>query len=424
MGSLWFEDDAFDLGHHVMRETLRAKPGEPPLQALKRRVAELAVQALDPSRPLWQLHLIEDVDAQRSGMTCRIHLCIGDGIALMAVTLSIADGGKPPPQRHQGRADEHEDLAHQPLKPITDLTVKAIGLAGHGNLSHIGPQVASDAAALAQMPDDEPTRLKGVATPGKRVAWCKPLPLADVKAVSTALAVSINDVLLACVAGAIGEYLRKKGGDPSGQEIRAMVPANLCLIDEAYKLGNRFDFAPLVLPIGARHPGERLYAVHQRMQQLKTSYQPLLAFALLAVASQMIKPMRDAITGLFARKATAEMTNVPGPREPIHFYGRTAKPMMFRGAAVEQRRHGRFDPAVRGRRAVRPHHRSARAPRSGSQCRRLCPGVREADLAGARMAALLQSVSLSEPAMNWPALWLNQRLTACCSALASEKPSR
>jgi diacylglycerol O-acyltransferase / wax synthase len=161
------------------------------------------------------------------------------------------------------------------------------------------------------------------------VAWCDPLPLDEVKAASKALGVSINDVLLACVAGAIGEYLRAKGDDPAGQEIRAMVPVNLRPLSEAYKLGNRFGLAPLVLPIGLANPAERLYAVHERMQTLKTSYQPLLAFAVLAFSGLMIKPVQQAITGLFAKKATAVMTNVPGPRERIKLCGRTVEQVMF-----------------------------------------------------------------------------------------------
>ena len=242
MGALWVEDEAFDIGHHVTRETLRARPGEPPLEAMKRRVAELATQPLDPSRPLWQFHLIEDLDGVQSAMISRIHHCIGDGIALISVVLSIADGGAPPPQR-EPRAlghgdDEHDWIADTLIKPFTELSIKAIGLTGKGmgkglelmslagggslDAARVGMQVASDVAALALMADDSPTRLKGKATPGKRVAWCEPLPLDDVKAVGKALGVSINDVLLACVAGAIGSYLRGKGDDPTGQEIRAM----------------------------------------------------------------------------------------------------------------------------------------------------------------------------------------------------------
>jgi diacylglycerol O-acyltransferase / wax synthase len=168
-----------------------------------------------------------------------------------------------------------------------------------------------------------------VAVPFKRVAWCEPLPLDDVKAVSKAYGVSINDVLLAAVAGAIGSYLQSKGDDTTGQEIRAMVPVNLRPPGEAHQLGNHFGLAPLVLPIGMAHPGERLYAVHARMSALKGSYQPLLAFAMLALSGLVVKPMQDLITGLFAKKTTAVMTNVPGPKEPLHFCGRAVNQVMF-----------------------------------------------------------------------------------------------
>ena len=98
------------------------------------------------------------------------------------------------------------------------------------------------------------------------------------------LGCSVNDVLLACVAGAIGGWLREQGEDTTGKEIRAMVPVNLRPLDEAWKLGNRFGLVPLVLPIGMENPVERVYEVRRRMNALKGSTQPLLAFAVLAVA--------------------------------------------------------------------------------------------------------------------------------------------
>jgi diacylglycerol O-acyltransferase / wax synthase len=318
-GAAWVDDEHFDIGHHVTREALRHKPGETALDALKRRVAELATQPLNPSRPLWQFHLVEDLDGVQSAMICRIHHCIGDGIALMSVTLSIADGGQPPPQR-KARESEHDEMADTLVKPFIELASKGLD---------VGMHVIQDAAALALMADDSPTRLKGTATPGKRVAWGEPLPLDDVKAVGKAYGVSINDVLLAAVAGAIGNYLRSKGDDPTGQEIRAMVPVNLRPPGQAYTLGNRFGLVPLVLPIGMAHPGERLYAVHARMNALKGSTQPLLAFAVLVLSGLVVKPMQDLITSLFAKKATAVMTNVPGPREPLAFCGRAVNQVMF-----------------------------------------------------------------------------------------------
>ena len=74
-----------------------------------------------------------------------------------------------------------------------------------------------------------------------------------------------------------------------------MVPVNLRPLDQAWQLGNKFGLAPLVLPIGIANPIERVYAVRARMSELKGSYQPLLAFAVLAVAGLMIKPVQDAI---------------------------------------------------------------------------------------------------------------------------------
>jgi WS/DGAT/MGAT family acyltransferase len=280
-----------------------------------------------------------------------VHHCIGDGIALISVVMSITDGGMDPPQRRKreqpDEAHEEDWLSDAVLKPLTDLTVKAIGMYGSGvaksmemlahpqgllgslDIARVGYQVVSDIAALTLMPDDSPTSLKGKPDGKKVVAWSEPMPLDRVKAVGKGLGCSINDVLLACVAGAIGAYLRERGEDPSGKQIRAMVPVNLRPIEEAWKLGNRFGLAPLVLPIGIENPIERVYAVRKRMNDLKGSYQPLLAFAVLAVAGLLIKPVQDAVLGLFAKKTTAVMTNVPGPAKPLKLCGATLKQNMF-----------------------------------------------------------------------------------------------
>jgi WS/DGAT/MGAT family acyltransferase len=179
------------------------------------------------------------------------------------------------------------------------------------------------------MADDSPTLLKGKPNGTKRVAWGEPLPLADVKAIGKALGCSVNDLLLASVAGAIGAWLREQGDDPAGKEIRAMVPVNLRPLDAAWQLGNRFGLAPLVLPIGIEQPVERVFAVRARMAELKSSTQPLLAFAVLAVAGQMVQPVQDAILGMFSKKATAVMTNVPGPAVPLTLCGSTLRQTMF-----------------------------------------------------------------------------------------------
>jgi len=179
------------------------------------------------------------------------------------------------------------------------------------------------------MPDDSHTSLKGKPHARKAVAWCDPISLDEVKGVGKALGCSVNDVLLSCVAGALGAYLRQCGEDVAGKEIRAMVPVNLRPLDQAWKLGNRFGLVPLVLPIGVANPIERVYEVRKRMNALKGSTQPILAFAMLAVAGLMIKPAQDALLNLFGRKTTAVMTNVPGPKEQLTLCGSRVPQCMF-----------------------------------------------------------------------------------------------
>jgi diacylglycerol O-acyltransferase / wax synthase len=370
-GATWVDDRHFDIANHVVAEILPGRSGRDQQTALQDRVAELAMQKLDPKRPLWQLHLIEDYtgpDGVRgSALIVRIHHCIADGIALISVTMSLVDGGAAPPERRSGKNSDvdrpsqaAEDwIADTLLKPFTDITVKALGAVGESAARSLGMlgdpesvknglekgfekgvsnsldamrvlyQLAADSAALALMPDDSKTRLKGKPDGVKKVAWCQPIPLDEVRAVGKALNCSINDVLLSCVAGAIGEYLRSQGDDTTGQEIRAMVPVNLRSPEHAHKLGNRFGLVPLVLPIGIGNPIERVYEVRRRMRALKGSYQPLLAFSLLAVAGLLIKPAQDMMLSLFAKKTTAVMTNVPGPREKLKFCGATLEQSMF-----------------------------------------------------------------------------------------------
>ncbi|EJL91055.1 acyltransferase, WS/DGAT/MGAT [Polaromonas sp. CF318] len=355
-GATWVMDRNFDLANHVVAEKLPKSANQE--QALQDRVAALATQRLDPKRPLWQIHLVEDYTGpdgvKGSAMIVRIHHCIADGIALISVTMSLVDGGAPPPERRKkaAAAGPEDWIADTLLKPFTDITVKALGAVGEGAARSLGMlgdpkkgmeqgvsgsfdmakvlfQLLSDSAALALMPDDSKTRLKGKPGGAKKVAWCQPIPLDEVKAVGKALNCSINDVLLSCVAGALGEYLKTFGDDVAGQEIRAMVPVNLRPLDQAHKLGNRFGLVPLVLPIGIDNPIERVYEVRRRMAALKGSYQPLLAFSLLAVAGLLIKPAQDMMLNLFAKKTTAVMTNVPGPREKLKFCGSTLEQSMF-----------------------------------------------------------------------------------------------
>src|SRR3989344_2370810 len=158
-GATWVEDRNFDIAAHALREKLPHRQGHSMQRALQDRVGELAMQPLDTRRPLWQMHLIEDF---------------------------VGDGGAEPPKRtrkEREQAATAEDwIADALIKPFTDMTVKALDLAGDGaaksfkmlsdpektmhhglagtmDMARVAYQLVSDAAALALMPDDSPTRL-------------------------------------------------------------------------------------------------------------------------------------------------------------------------------------------------------------------------------------------------------------------------
>jgi diacylglycerol O-acyltransferase len=347
----WVDDDRFDLRLHLCRHRLEGEGTDADLQ---RFVAELAATPLDPERPLWQFHVVEGYRGT-DALVARIHHCIADGIALVRVLLSLTDDAAPPaPRRRAARVDvpagaEHDDgsLLSNPwrpfLQPLTAGAVRAIEATGTAvtqsmrlagdpdrlvDYAQAGRRVLADAARLALMPSDTATCLKGRPGVAKGIAWNEPLPLDDVKVVCRALRASVNDVLLSCVAGAIRGYLRSRGEDTAGCEIRAMVPVNLRPADEPLKLGNRFGLVPLVLPVGMGNPLARLQEVHRRMEALKGGYQAVLAYGLLGAVGWAPKLLQDPILDFMASKATAVMTNVPGPREPLSLAGRRLSRIM------------------------------------------------------------------------------------------------
>jgi WS/DGAT/MGAT family acyltransferase len=142
-----------------------------------------------------------------------------------------------------------------------------------------------------------------------------------VKAVGRALGCSVNDVLLASVAGAIRSYLENHGEDVDGCELRAMVPVNLRDPRQWKELGNKFGLVPLLLPIGIANPIARVHEVRRRMDELKQGYTAVLSMGLLAVVGLAPRALQKQALDFLARKATAVMTNVPGPQQALYMAG-------------------------------------------------------------------------------------------------------
>ncbi len=322
----WEADPHFDLRRHLHRLALPGDGGKGELETL---TSDLVSTALDPARPRWEFHLVERYRGG-SALILRIHHCYADGIALVRVIRSLADGvapvGAPEDEPVGGLTGLALALGRSLLGQGLDLAREPTRI---GARAREGAAVAAEVARLLLLADDPPTCLRGPLGASKRVAWADPLALGEVRAVGRTLGCSVNDVLLAAVTGALRAYLVGRGQTVDRLTLRAAVPVNLRAAGAGTGLGNRFGLVFLPLPVGIDNPLERLYRVHAAMETLKASPQALVTFGLLGTLGLAPEALQSQALDLLGRKVSAVMTNVPGPREPFCLAGARMTEAMF-----------------------------------------------------------------------------------------------
>jgi WS/DGAT/MGAT family acyltransferase len=313
----WVDDDDFDPERHYRYVTL-PEPGD--RAALQAYVSSQSGIPLGHDKPLWEVHFISGFE-EGSASLFRIHHAVADGISLMRVVLSLTDDGP-------------TDI----FKPVEDpgtatvLVHAAESVVGYGlglvrHPSRIGGLVSTathDAARLvhlATLSTKPRSVLSGDVGPTKLVTWTPPIPLDDVKAVSRASGTTINNVLLAALSGALGDYLVERG-TPLPQ-VRVMVPVNLRPLDAPLppELGNEFGFYFVDLPTEPMTPRERIAATHAHVEEIKGSPEALVAFGVLAGLGAAPKVVEDVGVWFFGSKASGVVTNVPGPRDHVYLAG-------------------------------------------------------------------------------------------------------
>lgn len=350
--ALWEYDETFDLNWHVRRAALPSPAGKADLEEY---VSNLASTPLDHSKPLWQFHLIEQYQGG-SALVMRIHHCYADGMALVQVLLSLTDADPharhdaPHPKRKLKKAGG--TVFERLLSParhgvehaaeMVEATLhKAFHWAAHPQEAasaitegartgaREGGEILRELVHSLTLSDDTLTRFKGPLGVFKRVSWCAPLPLSEVKAAGRAFDATVNDVLLACAAGALRAYLVARGDPVDGVHIRATIPVNLRPLEHAKELGNHFGLVFLDLPIGIANPVERVLAVREGMRKLKGSRQAVVSYGLLSALGVGPAFVQKPALEMLSRKATAVATNVPGPPAPIYLAGERVREMMF-----------------------------------------------------------------------------------------------
>ena len=351
LGTHWHTAADFDLDAHLQCLRLPPRAGQEQLEAAAGR---LAGKQLDPRRPLWQIHLVERY-RHGSAIVARFHHCYADGIALMRVLLSLADNAPVAPGVDAAPARDGESSRQSTpfafLEPLTGLFGSAVatlrdvggdaaGLVGaslnlltHPDraaaIAQRGAAASTERATITLLPPDPPTPFKRRLSGRKQVAWAPALPLFEIKTVARALGCTINDVLLATAAGALGAHLRQRGIPTDGLTLRALVPVNLRPAAQQPRLGNEFGLVFAGLPVGEHNPVARLYAVHFDMERLKHSSQALVALWLLTALGMVPGVVEDRAIELFTSKASVVVSNVPGPREPLYLAGARIEEQFF-----------------------------------------------------------------------------------------------
>jgi WS/DGAT/MGAT family acyltransferase len=341
----WETDPYFNLDSHFHHIALPQPGGQPELQQM---VSDLMSTPLDFSKPLWQFHLVENY-GQGSAIIARMHHSIADGLALIYVLLSLTDMTPDAPWPEPLPVEEEDEdggLLGGTLGSLFRQSRTAVNAAGslsgravRGSWSTIrnpnraldlmqsGADVSYATSRLFLRSDDPQTPFKGQLGSMKRGAWSRPLSLHDIKRIKNGTRTTVNDVLVSAMTGALRSYMLEQRETPV--DFRATVPVNMRTPEEMGELGNKFGLVFLSLPVSIADPLDRLAEVHLRMEELKRSSEAGVILAALNVVGLSVNQIQDLVVAILAKKATAVLTNVPGPPIPLFLAGREIADLMF-----------------------------------------------------------------------------------------------
>jgi diacylglycerol O-acyltransferase len=329
----WIDDPAFNLEYHVRHSALPAPGSE---EQLRNMAARVFSQQLDRTKPLWELWLVQGLTRKRFALITKTHHALVDGVSgvdIATVLFDLKPVPEPAEADHDWMPNPEPSRASLLAKGVEDLVTAPVRIA-----RRLEQAVEHPSAAAQQLGG----ALEGVGEIGwafanpapkvplnveigshRRYAWVRS-DLAQFKKVKDALGGTVNDVVLAVVAGALRSWLHERGIRTEGLELRAQVPVSIRSTDERGQLGNKLAVMRAPLPVYIEDPAARLAAVTREMQGLKQSKQ--------ALGAEVISRFNDfAPPTLLAQAARINfstrlfnlvVTNVPGPQVPLYVLGR------------------------------------------------------------------------------------------------------
>ncbi|HYZ93334.1 MAG TPA: wax ester/triacylglycerol synthase family O-acyltransferase [Actinomycetota bacterium] len=340
---VWIEDPSFDLSHHVRRVGCPAPGG---MHEFAELVSDIASRQLERHRPLWEIWVIEGLEDGNVAFVAKIHHSVADGIAAASLLANVAADltgqpeaeewrGEPVPGRWALFRDAAKDLGREllGLPRLVRSTVR--------NMRAVRSKRA-DADIAPPLPFQTPkTRFNTSLTP-HRTFTMSTLSLEDVKKVKNAFDATVNDVILAVVAGALRRYLTERSELPD-RPLVAGVPVSTAADPERLG-GNKVSNMFTALRTDLEDPIERLHAIHEVTKAAK-EFHNVLGSEMLRDWSEITPPRPFAwFMRMYSRRELAArhrppinlvVSNVPGPRTPLSIAGANIVALYSMGPILE-----------------------------------------------------------------------------------------
>jgi len=326
---VWVDDPHFDLGYHVRHARL-PQPGT--LAQLKCEASRIMELPLDRRRPLWELWVVEGVSAsEQFALVSKMHHCMLDGAAGAGLASVLAS---PDPDAEVGASEPYHprpwpssiellrdawvEGAMTPLRFARRLASPAArAVLARGSAGRIG---ALRALAEHVLHGVSHTPLNGRPGPHRHVDWLS-MSLAEVREVKKALSCTVNDLILATVAGALRSYSIRHSVDPSLLDFRVATPVNVRTELERGRLGNFVSSWIVPLPVGERSAAGRLASVSRATLELEQRRAELGVDTLLSLSGWLPEAVVAWGARAAARAANLIVTNVRGPQFPLYQLG-------------------------------------------------------------------------------------------------------
>jgi WS/DGAT/MGAT family acyltransferase len=327
---VWVDDARFDIGYHVRLTALPHPGSREQLLALTSRVE---AQLLDRDRPLWELWFVEGLEGGNIGLIQKTHHALVDGVSGVDVATVLLDFTPEPtflepprwvvePAPSPGRlfVDTLYERTTEPAEIAR--TARRIVRTPQRTVARTG-QLGRALSTLVDRNSIVPSTPLNVKVGRRRRFEGVRVSLDDVKAIRQALGGTVNDVVLAGVAGGLRRLFESRGEDVSDLRLRALCPVSVRDDSERMQLGNRVSAMFVDLPVGEPDATQRLQAIRATTGDLKDRQQAVGA-AFLVDLTQFAAPT---LLGLAARLAHRQpffnlvITNVPGPQVPLYCMG-------------------------------------------------------------------------------------------------------